>query len=58
MEYGEYPDAVEGWRIMEIIREHGRCGGFPVDAVHEVRAIIDPTTAELATAGTTAEMAG
>src|SRR4051812_187872 len=22
----------------EIIREHGRCGGFPVDAVHEVRA--------------------
>ena len=38
----------------EIIREHGRCGGFPVDAVHEVRAVIDPTTAELATA----EMAG
>ncbi|WP_421118614.1 DUF4242 domain-containing protein [Aquihabitans daechungensis] len=30
----------------EIIREHGRCGGFPVDTVHEVRAIIDPTTAE------------
>jgi len=29
----------------EIIREHGRCGGFPVDAVHEVRSIIDPTTA-------------
>ena len=31
-----------------LIREHGRCGGFPVDAVHEVRAIIDPATAELA----------
>jgi Nickel responsive protein SCO4226-like len=29
------------------IREHGRCGGFPVDAVYEVRATIDPTTAEL-----------
>jgi hypothetical protein len=32
----------------EIIREHGRCGGFPVDAVFEVRAIIDPVTAEMA----------
>jgi hypothetical protein len=31
----------------EIIREHGRCGGFPVDAVHQVRATIDPATAEL-----------
>ena len=31
----------------EMIREHGRCGGFPVDAVHEVRAVIDPTTANL-----------
>jgi len=30
----------------DIIREHGRCGGFPVDAVYEVRAIIDPATAE------------
>jgi hypothetical protein len=30
----------------EIIHEHGRCGGFPVDAVHEVEALIDPTTAE------------
>lgn len=30
----------------EIIREHGRCGGFPVDAVHEVKAVIDPTTAD------------
>lgn len=32
----------------EIIREHGRCGGFPVDTIYEVRAIIDPATAELA----------
>jgi hypothetical protein len=31
----------------DVIREHGRCGGFPVDAVLEVRATIDPTTAEL-----------
>lgn len=32
----------------DLIREHGRCGGFPVDTVEEVRAIIDPATAELA----------
>jgi len=32
----------------EAVREHGRCGGFPVDAVHEVPAIIDPVTAERA----------
>ena len=31
-----------------IIREHGKCGGFPVDAVLQVRAVIDPTTAEVA----------
>ena len=30
----------------EMVREHGRSGGFPVDAVHQVRAVIDPTTAE------------
>ncbi len=30
----------------ELVREHGRCGGFPVDAVLEVAAVIDPTTAE------------
>lgn len=29
-----------------MIREHARKGGFPADAVLEVRAIIDPTTAE------------
>ena len=31
----------------DIIREHGRCGGFPVDAVHRVHAVIDPSTAEV-----------
>lgn len=30
-----------------IIREHGRCGGFPVDAVYQVQATIDPATAEV-----------
>ncbi len=30
-----------------IVREHGRCGGFPVDTVHQVRHIIVPTSAEL-----------
>lgn len=34
----------------EIIREHARRGGFPADAVLEVRAIIDPTTAEVTAA--------
>ncbi len=27
-------------------REHGQCGGFPVDAVYQVRTVIDPLTAE------------
>lgn len=27
------------------VREHGRCGGFPVDAVHLVGRVIDPITA-------------
>ena len=31
----------------EALYEHGRCGGFPVDAVLPVRAVIDPTTAEV-----------
>jgi hypothetical protein len=31
----------------EILREHARRGGFPADAVLEVSAIIDPTTAEV-----------
>lgn len=34
----------------EAVREHARRGGFPADRVEEVRAIIDPTTAETGTA--------
>lgn len=30
----------------EMVREHARRGGFPADAVLEVKTIIDPTTAE------------
>jgi hypothetical protein len=30
----------------DIIREHARCGGFPANRISEVRAGIDPTTAE------------
>jgi hypothetical protein len=32
----------------EAVREHGRCGGFPVTSIHRVRRVIDPTTAEVA----------
>lgn len=31
----------------DLIREHGRCGGFPVDEVYQVQTVIDPTTAEV-----------
>ena len=30
----------------ELIVEHARCGGFPVDRISEVRSVIDPVTAE------------
>lgn len=30
----------------EAVREHAAKGGFPIDAVHEVRRTIDPTSAE------------
>lgn len=30
----------------EMIREHGRLGGFPVQKVSQVAEVIDPTTAE------------
>lgn len=30
----------------ELIEEHAKQGGFPADKVSEVRAMIDPTTAE------------
>jgi Protein of unknown function (DUF4242) len=28
-----------------VLHEHGRSGGFPVDAVRQVHTVIDPTTA-------------
>jgi hypothetical protein len=31
----------------ELIQEHAECGGFPVNAVMEVSAVIDPTTGGL-----------
>jgi len=31
----------------ELIREHARQGGFPADAVLEIKTIIDPTTSEV-----------
>ncbi|HEY4063819.1 MAG TPA: DUF4242 domain-containing protein [Puia sp.] len=30
----------------EMVREHAKRGGFPVNSVSEVSAVIDPTTAE------------
>lgn len=30
----------------ELVREHARRGGFPANRVSEVKAVIDPTTAE------------
>jgi hypothetical protein len=30
----------------EMVREHGRLGGFPVNRVSNISAIIDPATAE------------
>lgn len=30
----------------EMVREHGRLGGFPCNRVSEIRRIIDPATAE------------
>ena len=32
----------------ELVREHARCGGFPIDTVRKVHGLIDPTTAEVA----------
>jgi hypothetical protein len=33
-------------RDPEIIVEHARCGGFPIDRVMEIKAMMDPSTAE------------
>lgn len=30
----------------EMVREHAKRGGFPANLISEVRAVIDPTTAE------------
>lgn len=30
----------------EAVREHARQGGFPVNKISEIKAVIDPTTAE------------
>ena len=30
----------------EMVREHARRGGFPANAIAEVKTVIDPTTAE------------
>ena len=30
----------------ELIREHARQGGFPANRISEIKAVIDPTTAE------------
>jgi hypothetical protein len=30
----------------DIIKEHARCGGFPANRISQVRAVIDPTSAE------------
>jgi Protein of unknown function (DUF4242) len=31
---------------VELVREHARQGGFPANRVSEIKAVIDPTTAE------------
>lgn len=33
----------------EAVREHATRGGFPANRISEVRGVIDPTTAEIAT---------
>jgi Protein of unknown function (DUF4242) len=37
----------------DLVREHAQRGGFPADAVNEVRARIDPTTSETRTPAAT-----
>ena len=33
-------------RDVDIIKRHAECGGFPANKISEIRAIIDPATAE------------
>jgi uncharacterized protein DUF4242 len=30
----------------QMIKDHAKCGGFPANRISQVRAVIDPTTAE------------
>jgi hypothetical protein len=30
----------------DIVYEHARCGGFPIDTVHKVSSVIDPSTGD------------
>ncbi|HEU5167066.1 MAG TPA: DUF4242 domain-containing protein [Chitinophagaceae bacterium] len=30
----------------DAIRQHAKCGNFPVNKIEEIKALIDPTTAE------------
>jgi hypothetical protein len=34
----------------ELLREHARCGGFPVDRISKVSTVIDPSTADVVSA--------
>ena len=38
----------------EMIREHARLGGFPANRISQIKTVIDPTTAEDASAGMSA----
>ena len=38
----------------EMIREHARLGGFPANRISQIKTVIDPTTAEDASAGVSA----
>jgi len=31
----------------DAIREHAKCGNFPVNKIEEIKAVIGPTTAEI-----------
>ena len=31
----------------DAIREHAKCGNFPVNKIEEIKAVFDPTTAEM-----------
>lgn len=41
----------------EAVKEHARRGGFPANAINQVRAVIDPTTAEAMSTSGRAESA-